>query len=465
MVEIEFLGGVRSVTGSKFLVRGQDVEILVECGQYQGLKELRLRNWDPFPIDPREVDAAVITHAHLDHCGLLPKFVREGFQGPIHCTSDTAKLAAIVLADAAKMQREDADYAARKGYSQHKVPLPLFDEGDAERAIDALTPHPFHQRIKIAPESFLTFHRAGHILGSAVVELEVEGKRILFSGDLGRKNHPLLADPDRIPNGKFDAILAESTYGDRSHQSPTSSGNVNEDGLAAVIRRTIKRGGNVVIPAFAVDRTEVILHRLKELIETQSIPRTPIYVDSPMALRSLVVYREAFESDALDIDLKIAFEGDPFDTDFYNTAQSVDESKAIAALTTPTIIVSASGMASGGRVLHHLRRLLPDPRNTVILVGYQSVGTRGRLLADGVKELKLFGSVIKVNAEIAMIHEFSVHADSSEMIQWLSTAESAPGQLFIVHGEAEAGTLFQQTINISLGWDSTIPNRNQRYQI
>lgn len=458
MVEIEFLGGVRSVTGSKFLVRGDNVQILVECGQYQGLKELRLRNWDRFPIDPQELDAAVITHAHLDHCGLLPKMVREGFQGKIHCTTDTAKLAAIVLEDAAKMQMEDADYAARKGYSKHKVPLPLFDATDAESAIQALTPHPFHQRIEIAPKVFVTFHRAAHILGSAIVELEVEGKRVVLSGDLGRKNHPILSDPDPIPSGKVDALLVESTYGDRSHRE-------RGDDLAEIIRRTFQRGGLVLIPAFAVDRTEVILHRIKELIDTQSIPKVPIFVDSPMALRSLDVYREAIDTSALDIDLKIKFEGDPFDADFYHAARSVDQSKALADIKGAAIIISASGMATGGRVLHHLRRLLPDPRNTVVLVGYQSVGTRGRSLADGAKTLKMFGSLIDVNAEIAQVHEFSVHSDSREMIEWLSTATEKPGEVFIVHGEAEVGTTFQTTIKEKLGWSATIPDRNQRYPI
>lgn len=458
MVEIEFLGGVRSVTGSKFLVRGERVSILVECGQYQGLKELRERNWEPFPIDPSTLNAALITHAHLDHCGLLPKLVREGFSGKVHCTSDTARLASIVLTDAAKMQMEDAEYAARKGYSEHKVPLPLFDDSDASKTIALLTAHPFHERVEIAPDTFVTFHRAAHILGSSFVELEVEGKRILFSGDLGRKNHPLLADPDPIPSGAIDALMVESTYGDRSHRPPG-------DALADVINRTVQRGGTVVIPAFAVDRTEVILHRLKELMSKDAIAKVPILVDSPMALASLDVYRDAFENDAVDIDLKIAIEGDPFDAEFYRAARSVEASKAIAELETPAIIVSASGMAAGGRVLHHLRRTLPDPRNTVILVGYQSVGTRGRALADGAATLKLFGSTVEVRAEIAAVHEFSVHADSGEMITWLSTATEKPHQVFIVHGEADVGILFQNLIKEKLGWNSTIPVRNQSYQI
>ena len=458
MVEIEFLGGVRSVTGSKFLIRGENVEILVECGQYQGLKELRLRNWEPFPIPPVEVDAAVLTHAHLDHCGLLPKFVREGFKGKTYCTEDTARLAAVVLEDAAKMQMEDAEYAARKGFSKHRVPLPLFDSLDASDAISTLRPTPFLERTEIAKDAFVTFHRAAHILGSAIVELEVEGKRLLFSGDLGRVNHPILSSPDSIPDRDIDALLVESTYGDRKHQ-------VVGDALSDVIHRTIKRGGIILIPAFAVDRTEVILHRLKELMDTQSIPKIPIFVDSPMALRSLDIYRDAFDRPALDIDPKIKAEGDPFGSEFYHSARSVEESKALAEINSPAIIISASGMATGGRVLHHLRRLLPDSRNSVVLVGYQSVGTRGRSLADGAKTLKMFGSYIDVRAEIAKINEFSVHADSDEMIDWLSTAKKPPEQTFIVHGEEGAGTLFQQLIAEKFGWSAVVPDRNKRYQI
>jgi metallo-beta-lactamase family protein len=458
MVEIEFLGGVRSVTGSKFLIRGETRSILVECGQYQGLKELRLRNWDPFPVEAGSIDAAILTHAHLDHCGLLPKLVREGFSGKTYCTEDTAQLASIVLEDAAKMQMEDAEYAARKGFSKHRVPLPLFDSLDVQEAIASFAPTPFLTKSEVAPGVFVTFYRAAHILGSAIVELEIEGKRVVFSGDLGRKNHPILCNPDPLPKKEIDALLVESTYGDRRHE-------VSGDELAQVIAETIRRGGHLLIPAFAVDRTEVILHRLKTLMESQSIPQVPIYVDSPMALKSLDIYRRAFERKAMDVEPKIRIEGDPFDAELYHAARSVEESKALAELKVPSIIISASGMATGGRVLHHLRRLLPDSRNTVVLVGYQSVGTRGRSLVDGAKTLKMFGSLIEVNAEIVKINEFSVHADSEEMIEWLSATATAPKQVFIVHGEEESGISFQNKLQTRLGWKSLIPNRNQRYRI
>lgn len=356
------------------------------------------------------------------------------------------------------MQMEDAEYAARKGFSKHRVPLPLFDSLDVHDAIATFSPTPFQSRTQVSPEAFITFHRAAHILGSAFVELEIEGKRIVFSGDLGRKNHPILCNPDPLPGDEIDALLVESTYGDRRHE-------LRGDALADVINKTIKRGGHLLIPAFAVDRTEVILHRLKTLIETHSIPHVPIYVDSPMALASLDIYRRAFERKSLDIDSKIKIEGDPFDRDLYKTARSVEESKALAELRVPSIIISASGMATGGRVLHHLRRLLPDPRNTIVLVGYQSVGTRGRSLADGAKSVKMFGSLVDVKAEISKINEFSVHADSEEMIEWLRTSKKEPKQVFIVHGEEESGSAFRTKMETQLGWKSVIPNRNQSYRI
>lgn len=458
MVEISFLGGVRSVTGSKFLIRSDQSRILLECGLYQGLKELRLRNWQSLPFNPQELDCVIISHAHLDHCGYLPRLVNSGFSGSIHMTEDTAKLASIILLDSAKMQVEDAEYASRKGYSKHANPQPLYDYIDAEKAISMFRPHPFHTKISIAEDATLVFHRAGHILGSSLVELEVADKRIVFSGDLGRPNHPILANPDPIPDNAIDALLLESTYGDRRH-------NDSSDQLATVIKRTIARGGSVLIPAFAVDRTEVILHRLKELMDHSEIPRLPVYVDSPMALASLDIYREAFDRKATDIDPQITLDGDPFDEHFYQEARSVEESKAIADLKNPAIIVSASGMATGGRVVHHLARMLPDSRNTVVLVGYQSVGTRGRALADGAKTLKMHGKIVKVLAEITKVNEFSVHADSREMIDWLRSVKSEPKRVFVVHGESDAGARFQETLSQELAWQSTIPERGSTHQL
>lgn len=458
MVEISFLGGVRSVTGSKFLIESDQSRILLECGLYQGLKELRLRNWESLPFDPHELDCIIISHAHLDHCGYLPRLVKAGFSGPIHMTEDTARLASIILLDSAKMQVEDAEYAMRKGYSKHAKPEPLYDYLDAERAISLFRPHPFHTTIPITNDARLIFHRAGHILGSALVDLEVADKRIIFSGDLGRPNHPILASPDPIPSVQIDALLLESTYGDRRHQK-------SSDQLSTVIKRTVARGGSVLIPAFAVDRTEVILHRLKELMDLNEIPRLPIYVDSPMALASLDIYRSAFLRKATDIDPQIKIKGDPFDEHFYQSARSVDESKAIANLKNPSIIVSASGMATGGRVVHHLARMLPDSRNTIILVGYQSLGTRGRSLADGAKTLKMHGKIVKVHAEITKVGEFSVHADSREMIDWLRSVKSEPRRVFVVHGESDAGASFHELLSQELSWQSTIPERGSTHQL
>jgi len=458
MVSIQFIGGVRTVTGSKFLVQSEQTTLLIESGLYQGLRELRDRNWEPFPIDPASIDAVLLTHAHLDHCGYLPRLFQEGFSGKVFLTTDTGKLAEIILRDSAKMQVEDAEYAERKGYSKHAKPQPLYDLIDAESAIEKFSPQPFHHEIQISSDATLRFLRGGHILGSAIIDLKIEDKRILFSGDLGRPNHPILSDPDPIPEYIYDALLVESTYGDRRHLELG-------DSLAEVITRTAKRGGSVLIPAFAVDRTEIILHRIKELFDLQLIPHMPVYLDSPMALASLDVYREAIEGKALDIDPKINLEGDPFNSDYWQAARSVEQSKALASLEVPSIIISASGMATGGRVIHHLKNMLPDSRNSVILVGYQSIGTRGRLLLDGVKSIKMFGSQVPVNAEIAKITEFSVHADSFEMIQWLKSAQHAPKKVFIVHGELEAGESFKDLIAKELSWKSEIPDKSSIHQI
>lgn len=450
---IQFLGAAGTVTGSRFLLSCGATKVMVDCGLFQGLKELRLKNWQPLAVDPAEIDAVILSHAHLDHCGYLPRLAKDGFRGKIHATDYTAKLAEVVLLDSARIQTEDAKYAAAKGFSKHDKPEPLYEERDATRAIQQFKAEPFGTRVKVADSTFVTFHSAGHILGAAYLEVEFFGKKLLFSGDLGRNSHPLLSAPAELPAGHFDAIITESTYGDREHV-PAS------DDFADVINETLDRGGSVLIPAFAVDRTEVILVQLRELMETGAIRRVPIYADSPMALKALAFYREAINQDSPEIRNEIVEQWrgkDPFDPGTLVELMSVEESKSINDPTSPCIIISASGMATGGRVVHHLANMLPKQIHTIMLVGFQAIGTRGRRLVEGEEEIKMHGRMVPVRAQIAQIESFSVHADSAELVEWLGSASEAPGQVFVVHGEAGAAADFSNRIKSSLGWKSHAP--------
>lgn len=456
---IQFLGAVGTVTGSRFLLNGEKARVMVDCGLYQGLKELRLKNWANFPVDPKSIDSIVISHAHLDHCGYLPKLVREGFDGPIFATPYTAKLAAIVLRDAAKLQVEDAKYAKRKGYSKHKDPAALFNLEEAELAISKFINIPFHQNFEVAPDIYITFHRSGHILGSSFVDVKVDGKRVIFTGDIGRGNHSILTNPDAIPPGEISALITESTYGNRTH--PTS-----DDSLAAAINRTIKRHGSILVPAFAVDRTEIMLMKLKQLIKSGQIPMLPIYVDSPMALSALNYYREAINSKSIEIRPELFdLNEDPFDPGLLNEATTVEESKALNDISTPSIIISASGMATGGRVVHHLEQMLPDERNSILLVGYQAAGTRGQYLLSGARNIKMYGKYVDVKAEIIQIEEFSVHADSSELLTWFTSANSSPHAVFAVHGESDSAEVFAKLIQEKLHWKAIVPKLDQIYEL
>ena len=451
--KITFLGAAGTVTGSRFLLTCDDTKVMVDAGLFQGLKELRLKNWNPLPIDPAEIDAVVLTHAHLDHCGYIPKLVKDGFRGKIHLTEYTGKLAEVVLLDSARIQTEDAKYAALKGFSKHNPPKALYEEPDATRAVKQFAVEPFRTRVQVAEQTFVTFHPSGHILGAAFVEVEFFGKRLLFTGDMGRQEHPLLVVPDRIPAGKFDAIITESTYGDREH---TPSSTNFED----AINQTIDRGGSVLIPAFAVDRTEVILVQLRELMETGKIRRVPIYADSPMALKALAFYRKAINEDSEEIRDEIVRDWknkDPFDPGTLIELMTVEESKSINEPPQPCIIISASGMATGGRVVHHLRAMLTNPNHTVMLVGYQAIGTRGRRLVDGETEIKMHGAMVPIRAQIEQIQSFSVHADADELIAWLQSAGEAPGQVLVVHGEAGAAEIFSDRVKSQLGWKSHAP--------
>jgi metallo-beta-lactamase family protein len=447
---MRFLGAAGTVTGSRFLISVGGHSILVDCGLYQGLKELRLRNWEPFPAEPASIDSIVLSHAHLDHSGYIPALCRDGFRGRVFASEGTHALARIVLPDSGHLQEEEAEYANRKGYSRHTPALPLYTEEDAFRALEHFTPNPFGAQLHPVQGITATLRRAGHILGASSVLIEFEGsrrRRILFSGDLGRPSHPILRPPE--PIGSADIVIVESTYGDRLHDDAAS--------LAAfedAIRRTAERGGVIVIPSFAVDRTEVVLHQLHALVAARRIPSLPVYVDSPMALASLRVYRDAIARKAPEIREDLPRDALELSC---NEVRTVEESMALNFLPGPVIIISASGMATGGRVLHHLANRLPDSRNTVILVGYQADGTRGRRLLNRESPLKMLGRYVPVNAEIVNVPAFSVHADQAEIIRWLSTAHPAPEMVYVVHGETTAAAALSEKIRTELRFNVVAP--------
>ena len=458
---LTFLGGAGTVTGSRFLVESDGARVLVDCGLFQGPKELRLRNWAPFPVDPASLHAVVLTHAHLDHCGYLPALVRDGFRGPVFCTRFTRELAGIVMADSGRLHEEEAAYANRKRYSKHRPALALYTEADARRAEHRLRGVAFGDAVEAAAGVRVEFLPAGHILGAASVLVTLEGaggRTVWFTGDVGRPSHPLLTAPAPPPDA--DIVVTESTYGNRRHTSEAEG----VEQLAAVVCRTAKRGGTVVVPAFAVDRTEVILMALRGLAAAGRIPRLPVYVDSPMALAVLDVYRKAIAED--DPQIRTDVERDPFELDGeVHEALDPDASRALNDLPYPSVIVSASGMATGGRVLHHLARRLPDPRNAVLLAGFQADGTRGRLLAEGARSLKLHGKYIPVRAEVVQSGAFSVHADADELVSWLGGRRRRPDAAFVVHGEPAASDALQARLADELGWTAVAPRMGERVRV
>lgn len=445
---LTFLGAASTVTGSKTLLTVDGRRMLVDAGMFQGEKHLRVRNWEPFPVSPSTLDGVVLTHAHLDHCGYLPALVRQGFAGPVWCTADTATLAEIVLRDSAYLQENDAAHAAKRGYSRHDPPLPLYTVADVERTLPLLRTVDYDEDVDTGGGLRVRMTRAGHILGSASVTLGWPGGSVLFSGDLGRADHPVLR-PREIPPGAPDVVV-ESTYGDREHPDPEGAAH---EQLAEAIRRTVARGGTVLVPAFAVDRTEVVLRALGELRRAGRIPDLPVHVDSPMALAALRVYRRAASRGELRPDLQ----GDLVDLPHLYEARTVEDSMALNNPRMPCVIISASGMATGGRVVHHLKHLLPDRRNTVVLTGYQAVGTRGRSLADGAQEIKMHGDYVPVRAEVVQVEEFSVHADSSDLLAWLAALDPAPRRVLVNHGEPGSSAALAARIRRELGITAVVP--------
>ncbi|MCC9711888.1 MBL fold metallo-hydrolase [Streptomyces sp. MNU76] len=454
---LTFVGGVGTVTGSKFLVESDHARVLIDCGLFQGLADLRRRNWRGLPCDAEDIEAVVVTHAHLDHCGYLPRLVRHGFRGRIVTTEFTARLMEIVLRDSAKLQMETAQHANEHGWSKHRPARPLYDDSDVDRTLKLLDPVPTCTPTDVAPGTRLTLHPAGHILGSAWARLTLEdGHTLAVSGDLGRPGHPLLLPPE--PFSGADVLLMESTYGKRPHEEDTA-----RDHFASVLTRTLARGGTVVIPAFALDRTEVVLHELAELRREGRLPAdVPVYVDSPMALAALDVYRDAVLTRAAELRPEVTEAGTAaFSPEPFLAARSIQDSVDISRAGGPAVIVSASGMATGGRVLHHLRRLLPDPRNAVVVVGFAAQGTRARDLVDGAKALKMFGEYVPVRATVADVPHFSAHADAAQIIDWLRGAE-APQTTYLVHGEPDAAEALRDRIDRTLGWTAVVPRPGER---
>lgn len=463
-MEVSFLGAAGTVTGSRFLISTDNGTVLVDCGMFQGPRSIRRRNWEPFPVQPATITAVVITHAHLDHCGYLPALVKQGFTGPIYCSSNSARLVPIILRDSAKLQEEDTAYARHSGYSRHADPRPLYDSSDAEAAIDLLTPRAFGEEWLVLPDLSARLDPAGHILGSATVTLtrmtgfDIDA-RVVFSGDLGRGNHPLLKGP-RLPQDA-DVVVMESTYGNRDHADVDAE----LEEMAAAITRTIERGGTVVVPAFAVDRTEVLLTAVRSLMDQHRIPQVPVHIDSPMALAAFGVYRDAIAHADSEITTAALAEGvDVIDIPDLHQAYSPEESKALDT-PGPKIIVSASGMGSGGRVTHHLKYFLPHADNCVLLAGYQAVGTPGQQLRDGASSVRIHGQDVPVRADIVNIEAFSVHADRAELIDWIGSARQRPGVVYLVHGEQDAAGELAATLRTDLHIPAVVAENGQAIEV
>ena len=452
-MQLSFYGAAGTVTGSKYVLSNGKQRLMVDCGLFQGEKKNRLRNWEAPPFDPATLNAVVLTHAHLDHSGYLPVLVKGGFDGPIYCTPATKELCEIILRDSGYLQEEEAKFLNKHKITKHDPALPLYTQADAERTLKQFKPVPFESDIDLANGLSLKITRAGHILGSGCVHVRSNGRTVVFSGDVGRPEGPVMRAPE--PVGEMDYLVVESTYGDRLHEDDEDP----KGQLADAINRTVERRGTVVIPSFAVGRSTTILHFISELISDGRIPDTPVFLNSPMAINATEIYCEYHaehrltEQECRDIYANVDF------------VRSREASKALNTNDGPAIIVSASGMVEGGRVIHHLKTMLPDPRNTVLFVGFQAPGTRGQRILSGAETVKIHGQEVPCRAEVLELDNLSAHADWSELIEWLRPTAKAPRLTFITHGEPESAQAFQQHLRDELGWDSAIPAYKEQFEL
>lgn len=443
-MEITFLGAAQTVTGSKYLLQIGKKTLLIDCGLYQGLKELRLRNWQKFPINPKEIDAILLTHAHIDHSGYIPLLVKNGYRGPIYATSGTHDLCKILLPDSGHLQEEEAEFANRYKYSKHFPALPLYTKQDAIDSLDYFKRVNFNKLLKLDNETTIIYRKAGHIVGAAMIEIHHQGQCITFTGDLGRLNDPVMFPPEQIE--KTDYLVIESTYGNRLHE-PTHP----MDNLEKIINKTVNRGGSVIIPTFAVGRSQSIMYYLSELKKAGRIPDIPVYLDSPMAINATKVFAQHVDEHRLS---KHECKATCMVAKYINT---VEDSKQIDKGHSPRIIISANGMATGGRILFHLQVFGPDPKNTILFTGFQATGTRGARLLNGEKSIKIHGQYVDINAEVVFLSNTSAHADAGEILLWLESIKQPPKKIFITHGELDAASALKIQIEKKFGWSCMTP--------
>jgi metallo-beta-lactamase family protein len=447
-VKVTFLGAAGAVTGSKYLAELGGQQVLVDCGLFQGLKRLRERNWQPLPFDPRSLAAVLLTHAHIDHSGYLPLLVRAGYGGAVYCTEATRRLLSIMLPDAARLQEEEAEYANRHRFSKHSPALPLYTEADAHAALERLHPVALPSEIAVCAGVQASFSRAGHLLGAASIRLESRGERILFSGDLGRMHDPLMRAPASPPAA--DWVVIESTYGDRLHSQIDP-----EIELVAPLDRALARGGVVIVPTFAIGRAQLLLHLVGRLKAKRAIPEVPVFLNSPMAEDATPLYQDYPDEHRLASAELAVMSG------VAHFVTSVEESKALNERSGPMIVIAASGMATGGRVLHHLKAFASDARNLILFAGYQAAGTRGAAMLTGADSIKIHGEWVPLRAEVVQLHGTSSHADFRELIAWLAASPSAPQRVFVTHGEPAAADALRQHLRRALELDVTVPEHGE----